>query len=69
MAGMTRPNILYITPDQQKASATSVCGRSLTECAATRRLAAEGITFRNAYVVSTICTPSRATSRTWAATS
>ena len=24
MADMTRPNILYITPDQQKASATSV---------------------------------------------
>ena len=57
---MTSPNILYITPDQQKASATSIYGNHLIECPTTRRLAGEGITFRDAYVVSTICTPSRA---------
>lgn len=56
---MPRPNIVYITPDQQKASATSVYGNDLFDCPATRRLAGEGLTFRDAHVVSTICTPSR----------
>ena len=54
------PNILYITADQQKASATGVYGNSLVSCPFTERLAARGVTFRDAYAVSTICTPSRA---------
>jgi len=36
-----------------------VYGNDLTECPTTRQLASEGIAFRDAYVVSTICTPSR----------
>ena len=55
-----RPNILYLTADQQKASATSVYGNPLISCPFTERLAAEGITFGQAYTASTICTPSRA---------
>ena len=54
------PNILSLTADQQKASATSVYGNSLIAAPFTEHLAANGITFRQTYSASTICTPSRA---------
>jgi len=55
-----RPNIVYIIADQQKASATSVYGNNLVPTPFTDHMAANGITFRDAYTPSTICTPSRA---------
>jgi arylsulfatase A-like enzyme len=55
-----RPNIVYLMVDQQKASATGVYGNSLVSCPFTERIASRGVVFNDAYTVSTICTPSRA---------
>ena len=55
-----RPNILYLVADQQKAAATVPYGNRLIDCPCTERFAREGVVFNNAHVVSTICTPSRA---------
>ena len=55
-----RPNILYLVADQQKAPATAPYGNGLIDCSCTTRFTRQGISFRNAHVVSTICTPSRA---------
>ncbi|MDW7657464.1 MAG: sulfatase-like hydrolase/transferase [Bacillota bacterium] len=67
MAGFTgdRPNILFIMTDQQKASAAGgVYGSPIVQTPLLDRLAADGITFTQAYANSPICTPSRATMMT-----
>ena len=50
--------------DQQKASASSLLGNSHLRTPAWDRLAAEGVSFRQAYAQSPICTPSRASMMT-----
>ena len=60
MSARDRPNILYLVADQQKAPATAPYGNRLIECPCTTRFARDGVLFGNAHVVSTICTPSRA---------
>ena len=57
---MDKPNLVYITADQLKASAAPILGNPLISCPFMERLAAEGITFPETYAASTICTPSRA---------
>ena len=60
----TRPNILYIMSDDHAAHAISAYGGRLARVAPTPnldRLAAEGMRFTKAFVVNSICTPSRAT--------
>lgn len=57
----SRPNILFVQTDQQKASATGPYGNHFVNTPCWNRLAAEGVTFENAYATSPICTPSRAT--------
>ena len=57
---MDKPNLVYITADQLKASAAPILGNPLISCPFMESLAAEGITFPETYAASTICTPSRA---------
>ena len=54
-----RCNVLYLTGDGMKASATSVGGNALAPCPFFERLSLEGITFTSAYAQNSICTPSR----------
>ena len=68
LAAERRPNFLFVVTDDQRYDAMSVVQREQGERArfpwfATPnmdRLAAEGIRFRNAFVVSSLCSPSRA---------
>lgn len=55
-----RPNILLLMTDQQKASAMGAYGNPCVPSPFQDRLAREGIVFRDAYAVSPVCTPSRA---------
>jgi arylsulfatase A-like enzyme len=64
----TRPNFLFVYTDDQRFDAMSVVQREQNERARfpwfqtpnMDRLAAEGVRFRNAFVVSSLCAPSRA---------
>ena len=60
MKTVDKPNLIYITADQLKASAAPMLGNRLISCPFMEGLAAEGITFPETYAASTICTPSRA---------
>jgi len=55
-----QPNIVYLTTDGHKASATGLAGNALAPSAFMDRMAAEGIAFMDAYATSPICSPSRA---------
>jgi arylsulfatase A-like enzyme len=58
--GRTRPpNILYVMTDQQKASASPLYGNPHVPSPFLAELARQGIVFKDAYVPSPICTPSR----------
>jgi arylsulfatase A-like enzyme len=67
-----RPNILFVFTDDQRYDAMSVVQREQGERARfpwletpnMDRLAAEGIRFRNAFVVNSLCSPSRAVNLT-----
>lgn len=69
LAGTKRPNFLFIYTDDQRWDAMSVVQREQGEKARfpwlrtpnMDRLAAEGVWFRNAFVVNALCAPSRAT--------
>lgn len=56
----SRPNILYLMYDQAKASATRIGGNEHMPAGLIDEVAAEGITFTEAYAPSPICTPCRA---------
>jgi len=66
--GETRPNFLFVYTDDQRWDAMSVVQREHGERARfpwiqtpnMDRLAAEGVRFRNAFVVNSLCAPSRA---------
>lgn len=67
-AAVRRPNILFICTDDQRHDALSVVQREQGERGRfpwlrtphMDRLAAEGVRFRNAFVVNSLCSPSRA---------
>jgi choline-sulfatase len=56
------PNLLYIHSDQHSPYVTGCYGDTLVETPNLDRLAAEGVTFDNAYCPSPICVPSRMSS-------
>lgn len=56
---MTRPNILWITTDQQRYDTIGALGNSHIRTPHLDRLCAEGTAFRQAYCQNPICTPSR----------
>ena len=68
-AGAPRPNFLFILTDDQRWDAMGVVQREMGEHGRfpwlktpnLDRLAAEGVRFRNAFVVNSLCAPSRAT--------
>jgi len=63
-AAAERPNVLFIMADDHAAHAVSAYGGRLAKVAPMPnldRLAGEGMRFSNAFVVNSICTPSRAT--------
>ena len=56
----SRPNIILLMTDQQKASATSIYGNRVVRTPNWESVAADGITFDNCFSCSPVCTPSRA---------
>lgn len=60
-AAPQRPNIIFIMTDDHAAHAVSVYGSKVNQTPHMDRLAREGMRFDRAFVVNSICTPSRAT--------
>jgi arylsulfatase A-like enzyme len=56
---MTRPNIILITTDQQRADALSMNGAPELRTPCLDNLAARGVNFRRAYSTTTVCIPAR----------
>src|SRR5215471_2680203 len=54
-----RPNILYITSDQQRSSDVSAYGNKSVRTPHLDRMAREGALFRHAFVQFPVCLPSR----------
>lgn len=61
MRAAERPNILFIMTDDHAFHALSCYGSKVNQTPGLDRLAREGARFANAFVVNSICTPSRAT--------
>src|SRR4026209_1608107 len=57
----SRPNIIFIMSDDHAAHAISAYGSVINQTPNLDRLAKEGMRFDRAFVVNSICTPSRAT--------
>jgi arylsulfatase A-like enzyme len=55
----SKPNIVYLMTDQQKATAASFLGNAHVPSPFMDEMAASGTAFENAYAPSCICTPSR----------
>ena len=55
-----RPNVVFVMADDHAAHAISAYGSRVNETPSLDRLAHEGMTFRNAFVTNSICSPSRA---------
>ena len=58
---MDKPNIVLIITDQQTRSTISAYGNNRTHTPNMDSLAADGVTFRNSYCASPVCSPGRAT--------
>ncbi|HWI64844.1 MAG TPA: sulfatase-like hydrolase/transferase, partial [Symbiobacteriaceae bacterium] len=58
---MPRPNILFITTDQQRADMAGCYGNPVIRTPNIDRLADEGVRFDRAYVANPLCMPSRST--------
>lgn len=56
---MTRPNILFILTDQQRADAVHAAGNPTIKTPQLDRLAQEGVLFNSAYTPSPVCVPAR----------
>ena len=56
-----RPNILFILTDDHRWDHLGFCGHPFLQTPHLDRLAAEGLNFANAFVVTSLCSPSRAT--------
>lgn len=57
----TKPNLLFIMTDQQRADSLGCYGNSVVQTPNLDSLAKDGFLFENAYVSQPLCTPSRAT--------
>ncbi len=57
---LQRPNILFILSDDHSSTAISSYGSELNKTPNIDRIASQGILFKNAFVVSSLCAPSRA---------
>ena len=55
-----RPNIVFILVDDQRHDAFSFAGHPFLETPHLDRLASEGVVFENAFVTTSLCSPSRA---------
>ena len=55
-----RPNLLFILTDDQRWDAMGCAGHPFVRTPNMDRLAAEGVRFRNAFVTTSLCSPSRA---------
>ncbi len=60
-ATQLRPNILFIMTDDHAAHAISAYGSKVNQTPHMDRIGREGVRFDRAFVVNSICTPSRAT--------
>lgn len=60
MAPASRPNILFITTDQQRWDCVGANGNSLLRTPNLDRLAARGVSFSQSFCAATACMPSRA---------
>src|SRR5436190_6282226 len=58
---LSRPNILFIMTDDHAAHAISAYGSKVNQTPHMDRIGREGMRFDRAFVVNSICTPSRAT--------
>jgi arylsulfatase A-like enzyme len=58
--GAGRPNVLVVITDDQRWDALSCAGHTLLKTPNLDRLAAEGTRFANAFVTTSLCSPSRA---------
>lgn len=57
---VNQPNVIFILTDDQRFDSLGLTGHPVTETANLDRLAEEGVFFKNAFVTSPICGPSRA---------
>lgn len=56
----TRPNIIFMLTDDQRADALGIAGHPILETPNLDRLARDGVRFTEAHVVAPVCMPSRA---------
>lgn len=61
-AAADRPNVVYVVTDDQRWDAMSCAGHPFLKTPHMDRLAAEGARFANAFVTTSLCSPSRASS-------
>jgi len=59
-AGSNKPNIIFILTDDQRYDALSCRGHTFLKTPNMDRLAREGVLFENAFVTTSLCSPSRA---------
>jgi len=57
----SKPNVLFIMTDQQRADALGMAGNSMIKTPNLDRLARQGAYFRNTYTQCAVCAPARAT--------
>jgi N-acetylglucosamine-6-sulfatase len=60
-AGQGRPNFIFILTDDQRWDALGCAGHPFFKSPNLDRLAREGVRFKNAFVTTSLCSPSRAT--------
>ncbi len=63
-APAARPNILFLMVDEMRADAMGCAGHPIVRTPNLDRLASQGVRFSNAYTVSPVCSPARASSFT-----
>lgn len=55
----TKPNVLFIWTDEQRADTMAVYGNTKIHAPSLNKLAAESVVFEKAYVTQPVCTPNR----------
>jgi arylsulfatase A-like enzyme len=61
-AGRARPNILFVLLDDLRWDTLGYAGHPYVKTPQIDRIANEGVTFRNAFCTTSLCSPSRASS-------
>lgn len=59
-AAIPRPNILFVLTDDQRSDTIGITGNPFTRTPNLDALANQGVLFKNAYITTSICAPSRA---------